>query len=161
MAPKPGTASSGIRGAYETFGVQGFYEAHGQVYSNPHNDQIVKAMAELMSSRQFGEQAGEQLRVLDLACGSGEATLALQAWASSAQQQQQQQHQQHRQGPGHSNRKRHGQQRDAGNTACCVPRLLDITACDPYTHEAYLRRTGCAAQRWSFQDIAEGCLAGG
>ncbi|KAL4427696.1 hypothetical protein ABPG75_001785 [Micractinium tetrahymenae] len=174
MPPRPSTGASGIRGAYETYGVQGFYEAHGQEYSNPHNDQIVKAVAALMSSRQFGKQPGGRLRVLDLACGSGEATLALQAWASSVQPEQQPHRQQqdvqqppppvpeHLQkeaapAPG---RRQRGQSRAAGSTACPSAGLLDITACDPYTHEAYHRRTGSTAHRWSFQDIADGCLAG-
>ncbi|KAI7838980.1 hypothetical protein COHA_007266 [Chlorella ohadii] len=96
MRSKPGTSTaSGIRGAYESLGVQGFYAAHGHEYVNPHDDQIVKAIALLMDSQQFGEQPG-QLRVLDLSCGSG---------------------------------------------------------------EAYERRTGRSAHGWSFQNIADGCLA--
>ena len=174
MPPKPtrSTASSGIRGAYETFGVQGFYEAHGQAYSNPHNDQIIRAVAALMSSQRFGGRPGEQLRVLDLACGSGEATLALQAWQSSPkqqaqQQQEQQQQQQQQQQQGQTEQHQSNQQQQQGrrhdirSTPCSPTSLLDITACDPYTHEAYLRRTGSAAHHWSFQDIADGCLAGG
>lgn len=172
MPPRPSPASNGIRGAYETFGVQGFYEAHGQAYSNPHNDQIIKAVAALMSSQQFGEQPDQQLRVFDLACGSGEATLALQAWASSVPQRTQQQAQRAQQMQTQTQTQQLLQQQqeeqqlpgwrsDTGGAACSVAGPLDITACDPYTHEAYLRRTGRTAQHWSFQDIADGCLAGG
>ena len=35
---------------------------------------------------------------------------------------------------------------------------LQITGCDPFTQAAYLARTGNAAQSWSFEDIASGCL---
>ncbi|GLC45844.1 hypothetical protein PLESTM_001791400 [Pleodorina starrii] len=40
-----------------------------------------------------------------------------------------------------------------------LPYDLQIAACDPYTGAAYLERTGCPALSWSFEDIAEGCLA--
>lgn len=114
-----------------------------------------------MSSHEFGEQPGGSIRVLDLACGAGEATLALRAWAEGeqqgqAQQQQgqaQQQGQQPRQAPG----RRRGQQPAAVSAACS---RLDITACDPFTQEAYCRQAGGQLHDWSFQDIADGCLAG-
>lgn len=35
---------------------------------------------------------------------------------------------------------------------------LHIDACDPYTYAAFEARTGRTALRWSFEDIAEGCL---
>ncbi len=58
-------------------------------------------------------------RVLDLACGSGEITLAL---------------------------------RELGCAA--------IDGIDPYTHQAYAERTGHAAERITFEQIAAGALAG-
>ena len=155
MPPRPSTAT-GIRGAYETLGVQGFYEAHGSEYVNPHDDQVVAAIAELMSSRAFSGQPGP-LRVLDLACGSGEATLALEAWASRQQQGRQQQQQQQAASASPGARR---QRRGAAANSVCPPPLLAVTACDPYTQQAYERRTGRSAHPWSYQDIADGCLAG-
>ncbi|EFJ46368.1 hypothetical protein VOLCADRAFT_93240 [Volvox carteri f. nagariensis] len=111
------------------------------------------------------------LRVLDLACGSGEATAAITDWnqrhpltAAAAPaavtgflppgQHKGQQPHQGVQGRG---------QRRSQSTAATVPVLLPydlhITACDPYTGAAYEQRTGRAALRWSFEDIADGCLA--
>lgn len=100
--------SNGIRGQYEAHGVQGFYESYGEAYRNPHFEQIKVAMQLMLESVPLlespsnsgetdqpsgspgapaagGERATsnhsgpELLRVLDLACGSGEATLALEA----------------------------------------------------------------------------------
>ncbi|GIL66229.1 hypothetical protein Vafri_19760 [Volvox africanus] len=147
------------------------------------------------------------LRVLDLACGSGEATAAIMDWnlrhpvierlselpvaaaatamvapasvnkaattvASAAstigahtksaykqtvvkegrQQQQQQSH-------GFTQHCRHPGAAAGLLTAPVLPYELHITACDPYTGAAYLQRTGCTAIQWSFEDIADGCLA--
>jgi ubiquinone/menaquinone biosynthesis C-methylase UbiE len=66
------TAKESIRGQYERHGIQGFYELAGDTYRNPHEPAI----------REVLHQAVEQwhpdlTHVLDLACGSGEVTLAL------------------------------------------------------------------------------------
>ena len=38
--------------------------------------------------------------------------------------------------------------------------ISKIDAIDPYTHEAYRQRTGRPAEKFSFENIADGCLAG-
>jgi SAM-dependent methyltransferase len=65
---------SGIRQAYETHGVRRYYEQHGAQYRNPHEQSVARALAAAVKAWQ-----PDLSRVLDLACGSGEATLALQA----------------------------------------------------------------------------------
>ena len=65
--PKPA-----IRGEYEEHGVEGYYASKGSSYRNPHEPVV----------RQILQEAAHRWRldldnVLDLACGSGEATLAL------------------------------------------------------------------------------------
>jgi SAM-dependent methyltransferase len=61
-----------VRHAYEQNGVRGFYENYGATYRNPHEETIRTII------RQIVEQWNLDLsRVLDLACGSGEVTLAL------------------------------------------------------------------------------------
>ena len=62
-----------VRAAYEAFGVEGWYAAEGDAYRNPHEDAIVALLAEVVPAW------GLRGPVLDLACGSGEATLALEA----------------------------------------------------------------------------------
>lgn len=63
-----------IRKEYQLHGVRGYYEQHGARYRNPHEPAASRALAAAVRAWQ-----PELTRVLDLACGSGEATLALRA----------------------------------------------------------------------------------
>lgn len=63
-----------LRQLYEQHGAREYYEQFGAEYSNPHEPVIREAL------REAAERWRPDLsRVLDLACGSGEATLALEA----------------------------------------------------------------------------------
>ena len=68
-----------IRPAYERAGVKGFYERHGADYRNPHEPAVIEILTRLV--RRWPLDLG---RVLDLACGSGEATLALRPLGARA-----------------------------------------------------------------------------
>lgn len=103
-----------IRLAYEQHGAQGFYQQFGAGYRNPHEPIIAALLGQALARWQL--PLG---RVLDLACGSGEASLALEALGAGT-----------------------------------------IDAIDPYTYAAYAERTGRAAERYSFEQIAAGALAG-
>ena len=103
-----------IRSGYEQYGVEGFYQRFGGSYRNPH-ERVIRALLKAALAR-WDLPLGS---VLDLACGSGEVTLAL---------------------------------RDLGCT------LID--GVDPYTYHAYAERTGQAAERFTFEQIAAGALAG-
>lgn len=63
-----------IRNEYEAYSVQGFYEKFGNEYKNPHETIIKRVIEESVTRWQLNCQ-----QVLDLACGSGEVTLALQS----------------------------------------------------------------------------------
>ena len=65
--------SPSIRGEYQQHGVHKFYEQQGATYRNPHEEAIREALR-LAVARWKLDPAG---KVLDLACGSGEATLLL------------------------------------------------------------------------------------
>jgi hypothetical protein len=105
---------SAIRAAYQKYGVEGFYQRFGDSYRNPHERAIRAALR--AATERWALPPG---RTLDLACGSGEVTLAL---------------------------------RELGHTA--------IDGIDPYTHRAYAERTGQAAERSTFEQIAAGALGG-
>jgi SAM-dependent methyltransferase len=62
-----------IRPAYEEHGVTGFYQQFGSSYRNPH-ETILQSLLKRVSL----EWQLDLSSVLDLACGSGEATLVLQ-----------------------------------------------------------------------------------
>ena len=66
------TDSPSIRGEYEQRGVRGFYEASGADYRNPHEPQVRRCIVHVVRTLR-----PDLSRVLDLAAGSGEATLAL------------------------------------------------------------------------------------
>ena len=102
-----------IRGHYQRLGVAGFYAAHGREYANPHEPVVRHAVIE--SARRWNLDLSH---VLDLACGSGEATLPLIECGAS------------------------------------------VAGADPYTAEAYLKRTGRAAEAFSFEHVAAGALRG-
>lgn len=106
-------ASKSIRAHYVEQGAEAYYALHGSSYRNPHELRLQQALAEMLHRRALPSSSP----VLDLACGSGEVTLAL---------------------------------RDRGFT--------NVTGVDPYTGEAYRRRTGQPARAESFATIAQGAL---
>jgi SAM-dependent methyltransferase len=63
-----------IRKAYEKYGVKAFYQNFGDSYRNPHEATIFKIIQAVNSTYQIDFK-----KVLDLASGSGEVTLALKA----------------------------------------------------------------------------------
>jgi SAM-dependent methyltransferase len=112
-APQPVKVSA-IRRQYEQLGAQSFYERHGAEYHNPHEAAIRAVLRVVVPRWQL-----DLTRVLDLACGSGEITLALGELGAGA-----------------------------------------VAGLDPYTGAAYRARTGQAAEVLSFEQVAEGALAG-
>ncbi len=63
-----------IRTCYEKYGVKAFYQQFGDNYRNPHEAAIFKIIAAIIR-----ESQADWSRVLDLASGSGEVTLALKS----------------------------------------------------------------------------------
>jgi hypothetical protein len=103
-----------IRHEYEQHGATGFYRKSGRDYRNPHEPQVRRSIASAVEK--WGPDSS---RVLDLAAGSGEATLALVEVGAK-----------------------------------------QVDGIDPYTFEAYERRTGQVAEPFSFEDVAAGALSG-
>jgi hypothetical protein len=103
-----------IRAAYERYGVQGYYMRFGAAYRNPHERAIHAALGAAVAG--WGIPLDY---MLDLACGSGEVTLAVQELGAN-----------------------------------------NVDGVDPYTYDAYTERTGRAAERLTFEQIAAGALAG-
>ena len=63
-----------IRPAYDDVGPDEYYRQHGGSYRNPHERAVAAAL-----TRAVAEWSLDVSHVLDLACGSGEATLTLRA----------------------------------------------------------------------------------
>lgn len=120
---------------YNRLGVDRYYELHARDYRNVHFPEIVTAVRVLMNTfqqRGFGHSKNNnRISVLDLACGSGEATLALKAWQRA-----------HR----------------ASAPETQQVETLQVDGADPFTGPAYEERTGQTAASYSFDDVAGGCL---
>jgi SAM-dependent methyltransferase len=136
-----------IRKAYQRHGVEPYYRQFGAQYRNPHELAVRRAVQAAVAAWGL-----DLTRVLDLACGSGEVTLALRddtcptpaqstgGWASRAS-------------AGLANDLDLAKQdRDRGATA--------VEGLDPYTGAAYQARTGQPAEALSFEAIAGGALDG-
>ena len=62
-----------VRKAYEDLGAETYYREQGENYRNPHEPVLVSCLHDAVSKWELNLD-----HVLDLACGSGEVTLALQ-----------------------------------------------------------------------------------
>lgn len=133
-------------------------------YRNPHFDAIVAAAAVILdywfahsqdaaaapTGAQDGSATRPSMRILDLACGSGEASQAIELWWQN----------QCSSTPGLD-----VQPPALGNAAVDAARPHDawarqliIEAADPFTGAAYHQWTGRRAHSWSFEDVAAGLL---
>src|SRR5436309_6013436 len=106
-------APDSIRGEYQKQGPREYYRQFGADYRNPHEHSVRRAIKAAVDAWK-----PDLSNVLDLAAGSGEATLVL---------------------------------REVG--------AGKIDGTDPYTAEAYERRTRVSAERFSFEDVAAGALS--
>jgi SAM-dependent methyltransferase len=70
--PPKSWGDAAIRAGYEQYGVEGFYQRFGSSYRNPHERAIRATLRAAVARWDLPLD-----RVLDLACGSGEITLAL------------------------------------------------------------------------------------
>ena len=61
-----------VREHYVDMGVKQYYEQHGGEYINPHEERVRGVLKDILKNWDINTS-----RVLDLACGSGEVTLAL------------------------------------------------------------------------------------
>ena len=129
-------ASHSFRKNYEK-GVEQFYESHGDHYRNPHEPVLRKIFRNLLGrwSRQISFR-----RTLDLACGSGEASLFVKEFFE-----------------------KQGFTVAVGTVPEELPEGQDLTifieGADPFTADAFEERLGVAASTYSFEDIEEGVLS--
>lgn len=71
--PSP-VAADPVRPGYGALGVDRYYEVHAADYRNPHEEAVTHLVHAAVSEWQL-----DTTHVLDLACGSGEVTLALRS----------------------------------------------------------------------------------
>jgi SAM-dependent methyltransferase len=66
-----------MRKEYDENGVEGFYLKHGATYRNKHGPEIKRVVRYVKAKLPTELSDPRTIRILDLACGSGESTLAL------------------------------------------------------------------------------------
>ncbi|KAI8870226.1 hypothetical protein GQ42DRAFT_162873 [Ramicandelaber brevisporus] len=167
---------SAIRNQYVAHGVEGYYSQYGGQYTNPHERQVRLCINHGLATwkRDLLPPAGtdtdtgidtnlqKSFKVLDLACGSGEATRACQLWIES----------QNNVGNSASDSvlsrlhiARPLQQTNVTSDKAAAATEEDsgrikfaYTACDPFTADAFTSATSLPCLSYSFRDIAQGCL---
>lgn len=83
LPPVPGGGFDSVWSAYDTMGPTAYYENHGASYRNPHEPTMAAALSLSLSSWDNAQLMRPLHRVLDLACGSGEASVAFEHWAAA------------------------------------------------------------------------------
>ncbi|KAF8606891.1 hypothetical protein BDV93DRAFT_593428 [Ceratobasidium sp. AG-I] len=173
-----GNLSRSMRDNYDTHGVDEYYKIVGASYRNPHFPGIKQCLNILMN-KWWQYEASDQTKtdnsgilICDLACGSGEVTIALQEWWEACRSRAkpsanpvvspatvQLRPAVSRPAVGRPNPNSSGA-RPAAPLLAPFPSInLDnpaprIVAADPYTADAYFTRTGLPCATLSFQDIA-------
>eukprot|EP00750_Incisomonas_marina_P015552 INCI18365.1.p1 GENE.INCI18365.1~~INCI18365.1.p1 ORF type:complete len:757 (+),score=98.09 INCI18365.1:25-2295(+) len=130
-----------MRHNYDTHGVDGYYTSFGAEYKNPHDEPLRKSLGTALTKWSRENRGVSFEQTLDLACGSGEATLAIESWCS-------------RNSVASS-------PSAAGGSNLGKNAVVRIEGADPYTYDAYAKRVGRGpAERVSFADIQAGHLEG-
>ena len=132
-----------IRKQYERYGAGPYYRQFGAQYRNPHELAVRRAVQVAVAA--WGLNL---TRVLDLACGSGEVTLALRDGTCPT--------------PAHPAPDSLGGGSTGGwaSRASADRGATTIEGLDPYTGAAYQARTGQPAEALTFEAIAGGALDG-
>ncbi|CAE6415566.1 unnamed protein product [Rhizoctonia solani] len=172
-----GNLSKSMRENYGTHGVDEYYKIVGSSYRNPHFPGIKLCMNIFMSKwwQHEHEPSDKGVLICDLACGSGEVTIALQEWRSACQIQSQRTMSAfnpsiHRPAVPRPvvSPPRLAVARPAVSPTPTVSRAQPLTfpcisptepsfrivATDPYTSDAYHTRTGLQCIAMSFHDVA-------
>jgi len=70
-----------MRHNYDAHGVDGYYESYGASYKNPHDAPLRKSLSQALD-KWYKSFSLSFSNTLDLACGSGESTLAIEHWCN-------------------------------------------------------------------------------
>ncbi|KAL4064859.1 hypothetical protein V8B97DRAFT_1198241 [Scleroderma yunnanense] len=160
-----GNLQRSMRANYDEYGVDSYYRKVGATYRNPHFPGVRACMFAWLDEwwkhehSTFGSRAP---LIFDMACGSGEVTVAAYQWWTGASPKPV------RRGPlSHPVLPTSGSFRPQLATSTGIalrqnttlsPSDMHIMATDPYTAEAYLERTMLPCAPFSFMDIAGGAL---
>ncbi|KAI8986081.1 hypothetical protein BD414DRAFT_48817 [Trametes punicea] len=156
-----GILKGSMRDNYSEHGVDEYYKKVGATYRNPHFPGV-KNCVFLWLNRWWRMRQphieDKKFLVFDMACGSGEATVAVLEWWRAGREAYKT-----RQGDDDSDTDMRARPHSSAKARMPPPIAQDmpvpcILAADPYTSQAFHTRTGLYAHPLSFRDIAEGKL---
>ncbi|KAF8195500.1 hypothetical protein BJ912DRAFT_144402 [Pholiota molesta] len=161
-----GNLSMSMRDNYGEHGVAEYYKKVGSSYRNPHYPGIRSNLFAWFNRWWDNERevisriTSEQIMLFDMACGSGEVTLAFFEWCNSGKKS----HQESLNAPNPAGSVRPPVARPQRKSAI-IPMPLgpefpkpQIAAADPFTAAAYKERTNYHCSELSFESIAEGLM---
>ncbi|PCH40167.1 hypothetical protein WOLCODRAFT_98433 [Wolfiporia cocos MD-104 SS10] len=165
-------ASSGIlkhsmRDNYAELGVEEYYRRVGATYRNPHFPGVRSCLFRWMNAWWECERSNSPsngFTVFDMACGSGEATLAVLEWWHLGRRAFDESQLPNSSDPGLTIQQAAILKRNANKFVRPPPIVSEsprptILAADPFTAEAYRARTTLGCSSLSFSEIAEGGLS--
>ncbi|KAI0667599.1 hypothetical protein C8Q78DRAFT_312476 [Trametes maxima] len=159
-----GILKSSMRDNYTEHGVDEYYQKVGATYRNPHFPGVKNCLFLWLNRWWRLRQPhieDKKFFVFDMACGSGEATVAIMEWWQAGREAFKTR--QERDHDDHSDSDRRARPNSAPKARLPPPIGPDmpvpcILAADPFTAQAFHTRTGLYAHPLSFRDIAEGQL---
>lgn len=154
-----------FRKNYGEHGVVGYYEQYGSAYVNPREEEVTRALLDSLKKWTSSQLLPPFCYVLDLAAGSGEATMILQHWGRLHSKSVPTAPLTNTNDPVASD----GGVMNNDTTVESSPSSpsvveeawqarLVIDGCDPYTYAAYEARVGVPCSRVGFEDIEAGAL---
>jgi len=151
-----GNIKLSMRDNYAEHGVDDYYKKVGATYRNPHFPGV-RACIFLWLNKWWQEEQEriglDRVCVFDMACGSGEATVAFMEWWKQGKASAY--------SPTRSTvsiPRKKSPIPDPPSLSSELP-TPQILAADPFTAEAFKTRTTLNCSTWSFQQIADGALA--
>ncbi|PFH53875.1 hypothetical protein AMATHDRAFT_136536 [Amanita thiersii Skay4041] len=160
-----GNLSISMRDNYGEHGVDEYYRKVGSSYRNPHYPGVRLCMFswlnrwwQMVKGELAGVQDGQKVLLFDLACGSGEVTIAFAEWLKAGRSLFLDSN---TISPATTDTIPVVPQRKSKFTITAIstefPRPY-IVAADPFTSEAFSQRTGLPCDTLSFKDVTEGAM---
>ncbi|KIJ59464.1 hypothetical protein HYDPIDRAFT_118440 [Hydnomerulius pinastri MD-312] len=163
-----GNLQHSMRANYGEHGVDKYYKQVGATYRNPHFPGVRACMSTWMDRWWTHEKdivGSRSPLILDMACGSGEVTVAVYEWWKGGGSKPQSKKRgltyllaQDRDEVPSKSLQDGGGIEPSAPAAGQVPQDLRLMATDPYTEEAYVQRTSLPCAPLSFRDVSEGLL---
>lgn len=150
-----GNLQLSMRANYDQYGVDNYYRKVGATYRNPHFPGVRACLYTWLDRWWAHERGTVRTRpplIFDMACGSGEVTVAAYEWWKGAGSKRKSR------APPLGGNIGANSSGTSNPSSFQHPPDVHIMAADPYTVEAYLERTTLPCAPLTFMEIAQGAL---